>query len=210
MPPLQPLAFSLPPVSLSPTAVSNNLLPRIPGSTRLGVSRVQAHAFAMFNRQKEPLAPPPIPAATIASVELPKPGYPRKKILIVDDDAVVLKILSFSLKSRGYEVVTAADASEAIALMRDEAPDMLLVDVGLAPDVELHWDGFQVADWIRRINGKIPTIMISGSENMGFAERAAAAGAQAFFAKPIDVNHLFASIATVLAGNALSITVACN
>jgi CheY-like chemotaxis protein len=94
--------------------------------------------------------------------------------------------------------------------MRDEAPDMLVVDVGLAPDVDLHWDGFQVADWIRRINGKVPTIMISGSDNVEFAERAAAAGAQAFFAKPIDVNHLFASIATVLAGNPLSITVACN
>jgi CheY-like chemotaxis protein len=196
--------------SLSPTVVPNKPRSEIPGSTRLGVLSVQPHAVAMFNRQKEPLAPPPLPAAVIPPVELPNTSYPRKKILLVDDDAVILKILSFSLKSRGYDVVTAADGSAAIALMRDEAPDMLVIDVGLAPDVDLHWDGFQVADWIRRINGKVPTIMISGTDKLEFAERAAAAGAQAFFAKPIDVDHLFASIATVLAGNPLCITVACN
>jgi CheY-like chemotaxis protein len=162
----------------------------------------------MFNSQKEPLAPPPMPAAVIPAVELPKPGFPRKKILLVDDDAVVLKILAFSLKSRGYEVLTATDGAAAIGLMRDEAPDMLLIDVGLAPDVELHWDGFQVADWIRRINGKVPTIMFSGSDKPELAERAAAAGAQAFFAKPIEIDHLFASIASALAGYQQAITVA--
>jgi two-component system KDP operon response regulator KdpE len=138
-----------------------------------------------------------------------KPAFPRKKILLVDDDAVVLKILAFSLKSRGYEVLTATDGSAAIGLMRDENPDLLLIDVGLAPDVDLHWDGFQVVDWIRRINGNLPMIMISGSENPEFAQRAADAGAQAFFAKPIEIDHLFASIASALAGNQLSITVGC-
>lgn len=163
----------------------------------------------MSYRGTEHLAAPPIPTAVIPTIELPKPGFPRKKILVVDDDAVVLKILSFSLKSRGYDVVTATEGAEAIGLMRDEGPDLLIVDVGLAPDVNLQWDGFQVADWIRRVNGKIPTIMISGTDKVEFTERAAAAGAQAFFAKPIDVDHLFASIATVLAGNSLS-TLASN
>lgn len=164
----------------------------------------------MFYQQTEQATPPPIPAVALPPVQLPKPGFPKKKILLVDDDAVVLKILSFTLKSRGYDVVTATDGSAALGLMRDEDPDLLLIDVGLAPDVELHWDGFQVADWIRRVNGSIPMIMISGATNPEYAERAAAAGAQAFFAKPIEIDHLFASIATVLAGNALSITVACN
>ena len=166
--------------------------------------------LSTMHRHTEHPAAPPIPTAVIPNVQLPKPAFPRKRILLVDDDAVVLKILSFSLKSRGYEVVTATDGAEAIGLMRDEPPDLLLVDVGLAPDVNLQWDGFQVADWIRRINGRIPTIMISGTGKLELAERAAAAGAQAFFAKPIDVDHLFASIATVLAGNSLSITVGCS
>ncbi len=164
----------------------------------------------MFYRRTEQPARLPIPAAVIPSVQLPKPGFPRKKILLVNDDATVLKILSFSLKSRGYEIVTTADGSEAIGLMRDQPPDLLLIDVGLASGMNLNWDGFDLADSLHRINGKVPTIMISGTNKLEFAARAAAAGAQAFFAKPIDINHLFASIATVLAGNPLSITVSCN
>ena len=146
---------------------------------------------------------------SLPPVTLPKPGFPKKKILLVDDDASIVKILSFALKSRGYEVFTATDGSAALGLMRDESPDLLLIDVGLAPDVDLHWDGFQLVDWIRRINGNVPTIMISGKDRPEFAQRAAAAGAQAYFAKPIEIEHLFASIATVLAGNPLSITMAC-
>jgi CheY-like chemotaxis protein len=195
--------------SLSPTAAPN--IPRlvIPECTRLGVSLLRTHALVMMNRTEQPAAPP-IPEAVIPTIQLPKPGFPRKKILLIDDDAVILKILSFSLKSRGYEVVTATDGAEAIGLMHDQPPDLLLIDVGLAPDVNLQWDGFQVADWLHRMSGRIPTIMISGADKVEFAERAAASGAQAFFAKPIDVAHLFASIATVLAGNSLSITVGCN
>lgn len=163
----------------------------------------------MFYRRTEHPAALPIPAV-IPTIQLPKPGFPRKKILLVDDDAVVLKILSFSLKSRGYEVATAANGAEALGRMRDESPDLLLIDAGLARDIELQWDGFQLVDWLRRVNGKVPSIMISGGSELEFAERAAAVGAQAFFAKPIDIDHLFASIATVLAGNPLSITVGCN
>jgi CheY-like chemotaxis protein len=162
----------------------------------------------MFKQRKEPLAPPPITATVVPRAVLPNTSFPKKKILLVDDDAVVTKILSFTLKSRGYEVLTATDGSEALALMRDDTPDMLLIDVGLEPDVNLQWDGFQVTDWIRRVNGKIPTIIISGSDDLEFAERAAAAGAQAYFAKPIDTDHLLASIASALAGFPQEITVA--
>ena len=167
-------------VSLSPTAGPNKSRCGIPGPTRLGLSLFQAHPFIMFKDQTEP----------------------RKKILIVDDDPVILKTLSFTLKAHGYDVVTATDGSEAIGQVRDRVPDVLLVDVGLAPDVALPWDGFQVAEWIRRISGKVPTIVISGAAKAEYAEWAVGHGAQGFLVKPIDTGLLLDSIAAALAARA--------
>ncbi len=155
----------------------------------------------IFRRKKEaaPVLPPSIPATEIEPLD---DGTPRKKILVIDDDQVTLKALSFILKNRGYKVVTATDGSQAIGLMRDEEPDMMLVDVGLPPDVAnggmCTWDGFQVTQWIRQINGRIPTIFMSANDKPEYKKRASTFGAQAFLAKPIDNQVLLASIASAL------------
>ena|SRR5579871_6589494 len=136
--------------------------------------------------------------ATVAPFSCTNAGEARKRILVIDDDPVILKTLSITLKSGGYDVMTTNESAAALSLMHDWTPDVLLVDIGLAPDVDLHWDGFQVAQWIRRMNGKIPTIMISGSATAEFVEQSAANGAQGFFAKPIDKNLLLKTIGSVL------------
>lgn len=130
-------------------------------------------------------------------------GQPRKKVLLIEDDPVVVKMLSFALGRGGYRVFTTDDASQAIGLMRDEKPDMLLVDVTLPPDIgsgaaQLA-DGFQLTRWLHYATGKkTPAIIISGSNKPDYKKKATDAGATEFLAKPVDHSLLLASIASAL------------
>jgi two-component system cell cycle response regulator len=131
-------------------------------------------------------------------------GAPRKKILVVDDDPITVKTLSMTLNAKGYNVLSAGSGPEAIGIVRDENPDMMLVDVCLAPDAATGgmnpWDGFQVARWLQHANTrKIPAIMISSSDKPEYKQRAEDVGADSFMAKPIDNTLLLASIASALA-----------
>lgn len=159
----------------------------------------------MLFRRKTTPAPAPAPKAVepVAAPQAPvvEETGPRKKILVVDDDPVILQTLAFTLKSRGYQVITATDGSQAIGLVRDEEPDMMLVDVSFPPDVASGGvgpnDGFQLTQWIRRFNGKLPAIVISGSDKPEYKQRASALGAE-FFQKPIDNDRLLACVSSAL------------
>jgi len=135
------------------------------------------------------------------------PNAPRKKILVVDDDPITVKTLSLTLNAKGYEVFSATDGSEAISIIRQENPDMMLVDVGLPPDLggARLSDGFQVTQWLQRANSrKIPAIIISGSDKPAYKGQAAAIGADAFMAKPINKEILLDSIESALSEPAQS------
>jgi CheY-like chemotaxis protein len=169
--------------------------------------RMEGNDGAMLFRRKT--TPPPVVAPKPAEpapaiVEVVEETGSRKKILVIDDDPIILQTLSFTLKSRGYQVITATDGSQAIGLMRDEQPDMMLVDVCFPPDVasggSVPWDGFQITQWIRRFNGKVPAILISGSEKPEYQQRASALGAE-FFQKPIDNERLLACVSSALERN---------
>src|SRR5947208_14697685 len=75
-----------------------------------------------------------------------------RKILIVDDDAVILKTVSIKLSNVGYQVVTAVDGADAIRAMREERPDLIIVDIHFPPDVPhgggVPWDGFILMKWL--------------------------------------------------------------
>jgi len=130
-------------------------------------------------------------------------GALRKTILVVDDDPVTVKTLTLTLNAQGYNVLSAADGSSAISILRQQNPDMMLVDVSLPPDVAMGgmvtWNGFQVLGWLRRANASVPAIVISGSDKPEYKEQAAAVGADSFLAKPIDNAALLSSIASALA-----------
>lgn len=134
--------------------------------------------------------------------DLIDPDMPRKKVLVVDDDRVTLKALSLALTARGYDVLTAADASEAISVVRDQNPDIMLVDVGLPPDIAMGGanlaDGFQLTRWLQRSHfRKIPAIIISASDKPAYQRQAAAVGADAFIAKPLSIELLVEAIESV-------------
>ena len=129
----------------------------------------------------------------------------RKKILVVDDNAIILKTLSMKLASSGYDVMTAMEGSEAVSIARRDGPDLIILDISFPPDVAhgggVPWDGFRIIEWLHRIDEArhIPVIIITGGEASKYKERSLAAGAVAFFQKPIDNDELLASIHKALA-----------
>jgi CheY-like chemotaxis protein len=127
-----------------------------------------------------------------------------KKILIVDDNEVILKTVSLKLQGAGYKVVTALDGAEAVAAVRRDAPDLILLDISFPPDVGgVEWDGFRIMAWLHRLEAvkKTPVIIITGGEDAKYKERAVAAGAVAYFHKPIDHDDLLKVIRANLSGS---------
>jgi CheY-like chemotaxis protein len=129
-----------------------------------------------------------------------------KKILVVDDDEVILKTLSITLSSNGYYVYLASDGPEAIRVVTREKPDLILLDLVFPVDAAnvggAMQDGFFIIQWLRRM-GKaenIPIIVISGDNSTNDRRRSLDAGAVAFFTKPIDQIALLDAIGKVLYG----------
>ena len=118
-----------------------------------------------------------------------------KKILIVDDDPHLLLGLAPRLKASSYSVVTAADAISAIAVARNEAPDLIILDLGLPGG-----DGFVVMERIRKLAtlASIPIIVLSAWDPAGNRKRSLDAGAVAFFQKPPDNHEFLAAIRQAL------------
>lgn len=133
----------------------------------------------------------------------------QKKILVIDDDPVTVMALTVALTGQGYAVCSAVNGSEAISVVHEEHPDMLLVDVCLPPDVTLGgaapWDGFQVTRWLQHNSAKkIPAIIMSATDKADYKKYAAMIGAESFMAKPLSSALLFQSIESALAGQAPS------
>ena len=128
----------------------------------------------------------------------------KKKILVVDDNEIILKTISLRLQGAGYDVVTALDGSEAVSAARKEAPDLVLLDISFPADVGgVEWDGFRIMEWFRRMENvrKTPVIVITGGEDAKNKERAITGGAVAFFNKPVDHDDLLKIIRATLGGN---------
>lgn len=143
-----------------------------------------------------------------ARVELPATAQliERRKILIVDDDAVIRKALTIKLESQGYAVATAVDGADALRALREDKPDLVLLDINYPPDIAhgggVPWDGFLLMRWLRGIEkvGAVPIIFMTGNDPGGYRERALASGAMGIFHKPLDLAALLAAIERILKG----------
>jgi len=129
---------------------------------------------------------------------------PGKKILVVDDDPIILKTLTIALRCKGYQVLTAIDGPGAVNMVSRERPDLILLDINFPPDAAniggALQDGFFIIEWLRRMGegGDIPIIIISGDKSAKYRRRAQAAKVVGFFPKPIDHVALVATIRTTL------------
>lgn len=122
-------------------------------------------------------------------------------ILIVDDNAVNLKLARVLLVSEGYEVRTARDADEALDVLSEFRPRLLLLDIQL-PGM----DGLELAG---RLKGDAATrdiviVAMTAYAMVGDREKALAAGCDGYVPKPIDTRTLPDTLAGLLANNAIS------
>jgi CheY-like chemotaxis protein len=128
-------------------------------------------------------------------------GKNGRKILVVDDNPVVVKSLCLKLEAAGYVAITALDGAEAVAQVRKETPELILLDLNFPVDVtSVQWDGFRIIEWLHRLDSakKIPIIVITGSEDFKTKERVIALGAVALFHKPLEHDDLLKVIGTTL------------
>ena len=118
-----------------------------------------------------------------------------KTVLLVDDDNTVLLSTGVRLKSMGYTVYTAKDAVSAVAAVRKNEPDVVVLDISLPAG-----DGFLVASRLQTLIGSAatPIIFITASENPTLRERAKALGAVGFLKKPFDATSLADAIEMAL------------
>jgi two-component system sensor histidine kinase ChiS len=127
-----------------------------------------------------------------------------KKILVVDDNKVVLKAMYFALTESGYRVIMAESGAETISILQKDKPDLILLDLDFPPDTAniggALRDGFLIIDWARRMCDaeKIPVYIISSTDPEKYKNRAHAAGILTFFHKPVDKQKLLEAIHVTL------------
>lgn len=114
------------------------------------------------------------------------------KILVVDDEALLVKGIRFNLQSEGYEVITGSDGLEALHLVRDENPDLVILDV-MMPNL----DGMTACGKIREFSD-VPIILLTAKTDdmdklMGFDH-----GADDYITKPFNILELKARIRALL------------
>jgi two-component system alkaline phosphatase synthesis response regulator PhoP len=120
---------------------------------------------------------------------------PKKKILAVDDEEDFLEILKLHLEANGYEVITALDGEEALKKIKNENPDVVILDIML-PKL----NGKEVCRDIRNdpVFSKIPIIMLTGLNTDTERIVARVIGADVYITKPFDFEQLNSAIKKLL------------
>jgi two-component system KDP operon response regulator KdpE len=120
----------------------------------------------------------------------------KKKILVVDDEAPIRELLASYLAQHDYEVVPAANGSEARRLIEAEAPQLVILDIVL-PDA----DGMDLLSAARQTHPALPVIMLTG---IGFDEEllqeAQQRGADGYVSKLQPLDQLLREVRRVLSG----------
>lgn len=114
----------------------------------------------------------------------------KKRILVVDDDTAILRLLSTNLKARGYEVITATDGEEALEAVQKDYIDLIILDI-MMPKV----DGVQVCRHIREWSD-IPIIILSARGDENDKVKCLELGADDYLTKPFGIAELMARINT--------------
>jgi two-component system KDP operon response regulator KdpE len=114
------------------------------------------------------------------------------KILAVDDDPAILRTLSINLRARDYQVQTALDGRAALQIVRQRAPDLVLLDLGL-PDL----DGVALLTRLREFT-QVPIVVLSARHGSDDKVEALDLGADDYVTKPFGMDELLARIRLAL------------
>jgi DNA-binding response OmpR family regulator len=110
------------------------------------------------------------------------------KVLTIDDDPAMTELVSLLLKSHGLEVAASNDGAQGIELIRNDPPDIVLLDL-MMPGT----DGWKVCAEVRKFS-KVPIIILSALDHPGVVVSALDAGADDYLIKPVPSGVLIAHI----------------
>jgi len=114
------------------------------------------------------------------------------RILIVDDDLAISRLIATNLRARGYDVLTALDGQEAIEIMEKEFVDLMILDIMMP-----RTDGVEVCRRVREWS-KVPIIILSARGDEGDKVKCLELGADDYLTKPFGVAELMARIKTAM------------
>lgn len=114
-----------------------------------------------------------------------------KRVLVIDDDALLVRLIEHSLSQVGVEVLKAYGGYDGISLVRTQQPDLVILDIVL-PDI----DGWEVLQRIRQIS-KVPILMLTIKENEEDIVRALNQGADDYCTKPVGMRELIARMQAI-------------
>jgi len=114
------------------------------------------------------------------------------KILVVDDEPHMVKLVEANLRAAGYEVVSAVDGRTALAAVERELPDLIILDIML-PGI----DGYEVCRRIREYSA-VPILMLTARSSEIDLVRGFDVGADDYLEKPFSVNELLVRVRAVL------------
>lgn len=139
--------------------------------------------------------------APLASIAMAASGagtaaVSRKKILVVEDNELSMKLVSDLLELHGYAIFKAGRGDEAVRLARESGPDLILLNIQL-PDIS----GLEVA---RRLKADaemrpIPIVAVTAYAMEGDEEKARTAGVDGYVTKPIRIQHFLRTVETFVA-----------
>ena len=122
-------------------------------------------------------------------------GESMPKILMIEDNEQNRDALSRRLQRHGYDVITALDGRQGVAMAQTELPDLILMDLNL-PDVD-GWEATRMLKEAPETRG-IPIMAMTAHAIAGDQERALQAGCDDYHAKPVEFQRLLTQIETLL------------
>lgn len=123
-----------------------------------------------------------------------------KRILIVEDDLDILRLLKRELEEAGFEVLAYDSGMRGLTAVREEEPDLVILDLGL-PDIS----GQEIARRVRR-TGDTPILILTAADEVGTKVEMLNAGADDYLAKPFKFEELLARVRTRLRPRATAAT----
>jgi len=117
----------------------------------------------------------------------------KGKILVVDDDRLVLATLTHGLAQAGYEVMDADNGDDAILLAREHRPELALLDIRMEG-----MSGFDVAAYLREYL-QIPFMFLSAFADEDTVNQVKALGAVAYLVKPLDIHQIVPAVEAAFA-----------
>lgn len=124
------------------------------------------------------------------------------KVLIVDDDSDVRRMLSVLLRLEGYQVTEARDGMEALGSFHRDRPDLIVLDIAMP-----RLDGFEVLDRVRALSAKddyIPVVILSAFSDQERIEEGYRRGAAIYMTKPAHIPDLLSLVARLCGKEILS------